>query len=81
MVRISPLNVFKFVVQFVHVFQLSVCASSCGNTATAVRLVFVEWRRGVEMARYAKRPANEPLTGLFTGPLTARFYLCLLLGR
>ena len=35
------------------------------------------WFR-VEMARAAKRPANEPLTGLFTGPLTARFYLCLL---
>ena len=35
----------------------------------------------IEMARAAKRPANEPLTGRFTGPLTARFYLCLLLGR
>ena len=31
------------------------------------------------MAWVAKRPANEPLTGLFTGPQTARFYLCLLL--
>ena len=27
------------------------------------------------MAWAAKRPANEPLTGLFAGPLTARFYL------
>ena len=37
----------------------------------------------VEMAQAAKRPANEPLTGLFTGPQTARarFYLCFLLGR
>ena len=34
-----------------------------------------------EMARAAKRPASEPLTGLITGSLTARFYLCLLLGR
>ena len=35
----------------------------------------------LEMAWAAKRPANEPLTGLFAGPLTALFYLCLLLGR
>ena len=35
----------------------------------------------VEMAWAAKRPANEPLTDLFIGPLTALFYLCLLLGR
>ena len=35
----------------------------------------------LEMAWAAKRPAYESLTGLFTGPLTARFYLCLLLGR
>ena len=26
------------------------------------------------MARAAKRPANEPLTGLFIGPLTAQVY-------
>ena len=37
--------------------------------------------RNIEMAWAAKRPANEPLTDLFTGLLTARFYLCLLLGR
>ena len=36
---------------------------------------------GLEMAWAAKKPANEPLTGLFTGPLTAQFYLCFLLGR
>ena len=35
----------------------------------------------LEMARAAKRPANEPFTDLFTDPLTARFYLCLSLGR
>ena len=35
----------------------------------------------LEMARAAKKSANEPLTGLFTGLLTARFYLCLLLDR
>ena len=35
----------------------------------------------LEMARGAKRPANELLTSFFTGPLTARIYLCLLLGR
>ena len=29
------------------------------------------------MAWAAMRPANEPLTGIFAGPLTARFYLCL----
>ena len=28
----------------------------------------------------AKRPANEPLTGLFSGPLTAQFYLLFLVG-
>ena len=28
----------------------------------------------VEMAWAAKRPANKPLTGLFSGPLTAQFY-------
>ena len=28
----------------------------------------------------AKRPANEPLTGLFSGPLTAQFYLLFLIG-
>ena len=28
----------------------------------------------------AKRPANEPLTGLFSGPLTAQFYLLFLMG-
>ena len=33
-----------------------------------------------EMARVSKRPANEHLTGLFTGPLTAQFYLVLLTG-
>ena len=38
-------------------------------------------RNVIEMARAAKRPANEPLTGLFTGPLLARFYRCLLLNR
>ena len=40
-------------VQFVHVFQLYVCAGTvvCGNTATAVRLVFVEWRRGVQVQK------------------------------
>ena len=32
------------------------------------------------MAWAVKRRANEPLTGLFIGPLTARFYVCLLLG-
>ena len=35
----------------------------------------------VEMAWAAERPANKPLTGLFTGPLTARFYLNLLITR
>ena len=29
------------------------------------------------MAWAAKRPANEPLTGLFIDPLTARFYVYL----
>ena len=29
----------------------------------------------LEMARAAKRPVNEPVTGLFSGPLTAQFYL------
>ena len=29
----------------------------------------------VEMAWAAKRPANEPLTDLFSGLLTAQFYL------
>ena len=28
----------------------------------------------------AKRPANEPLTGPFSGPLTAQFYLLILIG-
>ena len=28
----------------------------------------------------AKRPANEPLTGLFSDPLTAQFYLLFLMG-
>ena len=37
--------------------------------------------RRLEMAWAAKRPANEPLTGIFTGPLTAQFYLLFLLGR
>ena len=35
----------------------------------------------LEMAWVAERPANEPLPGLFIGPLTARFYVYLLLGR
>ena len=35
----------------------------------------------VEIAWAAKKPANEPLTGLFTGSLTAQSYLCFLLGR
>ena len=35
----------------------------------------------VEITWAAKRFANEPLTGLFTGPLTAWFYRCLLLDR
>ena len=41
--------------------------------------LLVRFRLGyaLEMAWAAKRPSNEPLTGLFTGPLTARFYLCL----
>ena len=30
---------------------------------------------GLEMARAAKRPANDLSTGVFTGPLTAQFYL------
>ena len=34
-----------------------------------------------EMAWDAKRPADEPLTGLFTGLLTAQFHLCFSLGR
>ena len=29
---------------------------------------------GLEMARAAKRPANDLSTGVFTGPLTAQFY-------
>ena len=33
----------------------------------------------VEMAWATKRPANEPLTGLFSGPLTAQFYLLFLI--
>ena len=28
----------------------------------------------VKMALAVKRPANEPFTGLFSGPLTAQFY-------
>ena len=32
----------------------------------------------LEMAWATMRPANEPLTGLFTGPLTAQFYLLFL---
>ena len=34
----------------------------------------------VEMAWAAKRPVNEPLTGIFKGPLTAQFYLLFLIG-
>ena len=34
----------------------------------------------VVMAWAAKRPANEPLTGLFNGTLTAQFYLLFLIG-
>ena len=34
----------------------------------------------LEMAWAAKRPANEPLTGLFSGLLTARFYFLFLIG-
>ena len=33
----------------------------------------------VEMAWAAKRPANKPLTGLFSGPLTTQFYLLFLI--
>ena len=33
----------------------------------------------VDMAWAAKRPANEPLTGMFSGPLTAQFYLLFLI--
>ena len=29
----------------------------------------------LEMAQAAQRPANEPLTGLFGGPLKAQFYV------
>ena len=47
---------------------------------TAEALVDMAWVDR-PMAWAAKRPANEPLTGLFTGPLTARFYLLFLLGR
>ena len=32
------------------------------------------------MAWATKRPANEPLTGLFSGPLTAQFYVLFLIG-
>ena len=34
--------------------------------------------RLVEMAWAAKRPADEPLTGVFTDPLAAQFYLLFL---
>ena len=34
----------------------------------------------VEMAWAAKRPVNEPLAGLFSGLLTAHFYLLFLIG-
>ena len=33
----------------------------------------------VEITWAAKRPANEPLIGLFGGPLTAQFYLLFLI--
>ena len=32
------------------------------------------------MAWVAKRPANKPLANLFSSPLTAQFYLLLLIG-
>ena len=34
----------------------------------------------VEMAWAGKKPANEPLIGLFSGPLTAQFYFLFLIG-
>ena len=34
----------------------------------------------VETAWAAKRPVNEPSTGIFKGPLTAQFYLLFLIG-
>ena len=40
-------------------------------------LLVLQTRDG--MSRY-KRPANEPLTGLCSGPLTAQFYLLFLIG-
>ena len=40
---------------------------------------FVPLDLSVEMAWAAKRPAHEPLTGLFSGPLTALFYLLFLI--
>ena len=35
----------------------------------------------VEMAWAAKRPTNEPLTGLFSGPPTAQFYFLFLISK
>ena len=34
----------------------------------------------LDMTWAAKRPANEPSTGLFSGPLTAQFYLLFPIG-
>ena len=39
--------------------------------------VLTSRRRSLEMARAAKRPANEPLTGLFTGPLEEYLEKCI----
>ena len=43
--------VFSFVFQFVHVFQLSVCAGSLWQHGygCAFSNLFVEWRRGVQV--------------------------------
>ena len=48
------------------------------KSANSVNLSNVKIMR-VEMAWAVKRPANEPLTGLFSGPLTAQFYFLFLM--
>ena len=60
--------------------QMSQRLSKCDRIFTLFHMLRYQWSE-VKMAWATKRPANEPLAGLFAGPLTARFYLCLFLGR
>ena len=71
--KIAFLIIFGFILDITEHFLYKKKEFLCNSFYNAYTQLVMAWA--------AKRPANEPLTGLFTGPLTAQFFRCFLLGR